>query len=214
MSGEEEGAPEEAGALIESYFGPFFARLEGFVQKLVTEGEERGLIGPRETTRIWSRHIVNSAALVPYLPERGTVVDVGSGAGLPGLVIAIMRPDLQVTLVDAMERRCRWLEEVSEELELSNVRVIHARAEELAGTERFDAVTARAVANLAKLIRLTGALIKPGGALLALKGVRAPEEVQAARAELRKYRLDPVVHEVVSPADGESTYVVECRKPA
>lgn len=198
--------------LVLSLFGPNVVSVQRFADLLSAEGETRGLIGPKEAERLWSRHIVNSAALLPFLPSSGTVIDVGSGAGLPGLVIACARPDLKVFLVEPMERRCEWLEYVKAKLDLTNVTVVRDRAEALGRTIRADVVTARAVAGLGKLIRLTSKLIAPGGALLALKGQRASMEVEEASAELRKYHLSADVHEVVSIMDGETTYVVECRR--
>jgi len=175
------------------------------------EGGLRGLGGPRELPRLWSRHIVNSAAVVPFLPARGSVADVGSGAGFPGIVVALLRPDLDVTLIETMERRTQWLSDVVEELDLDNVTIRRARAEEI--KDRFDVVTARAVANLSKLVRLTAPLLRPGGALLALKGMRAQDEVDDAKYLIKKAKLSvAVVHEVVTPGD-ETTAVVEIRRP-
>lgn len=203
---------EEPNELTKALFGVQFGAVEAFAHMLAEEGELRGLIGPRELDKLWSRHIVNSAALLPFLPKRGSVIDVGSGAGLPGIVLACARPDLEFFLVEPMERRCAWLQEVVEELGLDNVSVVNARAEELGRTLRADVVTARAVAGLDKLIRLTTKLIAPGGQLVALKGRRASEEVEKATKELRKYHLDAKVHEVVSVMDGEATYVVVCQR--
>lgn len=197
---------------VHELFGPTFSAVEFFAQKLYNEGEERGLIGPRELSRIWSRHIVNCAALFPYLPARGSLIDVGSGAGLPGLVIAIARPDLDIYLVEAMEKRCAWLAEVCDELGLDNVEIINARSEDLGRKIRADVVTARAVAGMDKLIRLTSKMIAPRGCLLALKGQRAYEETEKAGHELKRHHLKAQVHEVVSVMDGQTTYVVECRR--
>lgn len=200
--------------MVHSLFRTGFPAVERYAEMLVESGEERGLIGPRENERIWSRHIVNCAALLTFLPERGTVLDIGSGAGLPGIVISCARPDLDVTLVEPMERRCEWLAEVVEELGLDNVEIVCDRAENLRGKLRADAVTARAVASLDKLIRLSSKLIAPNGRLLALKGRRAQDEVANAANELKRYHLTARVHEVVSVLDGESTYVVECLRVA
>lgn len=203
---------EDPGEVVKSLFGTGFSPVEAFAEKLADEGEERGLIGPLETPRIWSRHIVNCAALLAYLPNRGTVIDVGSGAGLPGIVIAAARPDLDVTLIEAMEKRCQWLAEVSDEIGLDNVQIINARSDELGKKVRADVVTARAVAPMDKLIRITSKLIAPGGRLLALKGKRAYEEIDKAKFELKRHHLEATVHEVVSVMDGETTYVVECKR--
>lgn len=196
--------------LVLSTLGPNSAAVRHFAELLTEEGELRGLIGPKESERLWSRHIINCAALLPYLPAQGLVADVGSGAGLPGLVIAASRPDLQVILIEPMERRCEWLQYASDKLDLSNVQVLRARSETLGRTVRADAVTARAVAGLGKLIRLSSNLIAPNGRLLALKGQKAYQEVSEAEAELRKFHLVAEVHEVASLMDGEVTYVVEC----
>lgn len=192
-------------------FGLAFAGAERFAEMLVAEGELRGLVGPRELPRLWTRHIVNSAALAPFLPARGTVADVGSGAGFPGIVVALLRPDLEMTLIESMERRVEWLTYVVRELDLDNVTVHRARAEEV--RDRFDAVTARAVANLTKLVRMTAPLLRQGGGLLALKGAKAEAEVEAAKYVMKKARLEPaIVHDVVTPG-GEVTRIVEVRRP-
>lgn len=206
-----EVVPEEASEEVRELFGLAFSAAEHFAQMLVAEGELRGLLGPRELPRLWSRHLVNSAAVVPFLPARGTVADVGSGAGLPGVVVALLRPDLDVTLIEPMERRVDWLEHVLVELDLDNVTVRRARAEEV--RDRYDAVTARAVANLSKLVRLTSPLLRQGGSLLALKGARAETEVEEARYVIKKAKLEPaVVHEVLTVGE-ELTKVVEVRRP-
>lgn len=192
-------------------FGANQDKIQQFADKLTEEGELRGLIGPKEATRIWSRHIVNSAALLPFLPAEGTVMDIGSGAGLPGIVIAIARPDLPVTLVEPMERRTEWLEQIANELDLANVTVLRGRSQELPGVTA-DVVTARALAALPKLLRITHMLVKPAGKLLALKGQRAYQEVEDARKELRKFGFTAEVEEVVSVLDGEVTYVVDCQR--
>ena len=192
-------------------FGLAFAGAERFAEMLVAEGELRGLVGPRELPRLWTRHIVNSAALAPFLPARGTVADVGSGAGFPGIVVALLRLDLEMTLIESMERRVEWLTYVVRELDLDNVTVHRARAEEV--RDRFDAVTARAVANLTKLVRMTAPLLRQGGRLLALKGAKAEAEVEAAKYVMKKARLETaIVHDVVTPGE-EVTRIVEVRRP-
>lgn len=184
-----------------------------FAEMLAQEGELRGLIGPRELPKLWTRHVLNSAAVAQFLPERGSLADVGSGAGLPGVVLALMRPDLEVHLVEPMQRRVEWLVEVGEELDLDNVTVHQARAEELHGRLRVDAVTARAVAALDKLARFCMPLVGPGGRLLAQKGQRADEEVAKADRVLRKLgAVEVTVHTVDMLEDGEVTRVVEVQK--
>lgn len=165
--------------------GVFHDRLElmtHYAGILAGDGVERGMIGPREVPRLWDRHLLNSGVVVPRLPQDAGVADVGSGAGLPGLVWAIARPDLQVTLVEPLLRRTSFLEEVVDELALTNVRVLRARAEEV--DEQFDVVTARAVAALEKLAKWCMPLVAPGGVLLALKGRTAQDEVQDAKRTL------------------------------
>ena len=201
---------EQPSQEMRELFGVAFSAAEHFADMLVAEGELRGLVGPRELPRLWSRHIVNSTAVVPFLPRRGSVADVGSGAGFPGIVVALMRPDLEVTLIDTMERRVEWLELVVAELDLDNVTIRRARAEEI--KDRYDAVTARAVANRSKLVRLTSGLLRPGGSLLALKGAKAQQEVDDAKYVIKKAKLEPaVIHEVVTPGE-ELTRVVEVRR--
>ena len=162
---------------------------------LATEGVVRGLIGPREAPRLWDRHLVNCALLGELLPPDATVCDIGSGAGLPGIVLAIARPDLQVTLVEPLLRRTTFLEEVVGELGLGHVEVIRGRAEDLHGTRRFAVVTSRAVAPLDRLLAWSMPLVEPEGALVAMKGASAPDEVEAARGTLD--RLGCAVPEIL-----------------
>jgi 16S rRNA (guanine527-N7)-methyltransferase len=193
--------------------GQAFDGAASFASMLGAEGELRGLIGPRELPRLWRRHVVNSAAVAPYLPDSGSLVDVGSGAGLPGIVLALMRPDLQVHLLEPMQRRVAWLTEVSERLELGNVVVHGARAEDMQGELLADAVTARAVAALDKLARWALPLVRLDGVLLAMKGQRAVEEVDKARKTLRTFGVTSVeVHDVDLYDDGDLTRVVEVRR--
>jgi len=194
---------------VRELFGLSWAPMQHFAQMLVEEGELRGLIGPRELPRLWSRHIVNSAAVAPFVDEEATLADVGSGAGFPGIVLAIMRPDLDVHLIEPMERRVAWLTDVVEEVDLDNVTIVQARAEELHGEASFDVVTARAVAALDKLARWSLPLVSAGGRLVALKGQRASEEVENAKYVLRKLGArDTRVEEVQPVPRGEKTTVV------
>ncbi len=180
---------------------------------LADEGELRGLIGPREVPRLWRRHILNSAAVGSLLPASGTVADVGSGAGLPGIVLAIMRPDLEFDLIEPMERRADWLAEVIEALDLDNVTIHQVRAEELHKKRTYDVVTARAVAGMDKLLRFTVPLIGAGGRLLALKGRRVYEEIEDAKYVLKKFRAEVVaVHEIDVLGDGDVTFVAEVQR--
>ncbi|GAA1857544.1 16S rRNA (guanine(527)-N(7))-methyltransferase RsmG [Microbacterium koreense] len=166
-----------------------------FTAALGAHGEERGLIGPLEPARLWTRHILNSAVAAPLFS--GRVADVGSGAGLPGLVLAIARPDAEFTLIEPMERRVTWLREQVTALGLENVTVVRARAEEWREGPVFDAVTARAVSALRTLVPLTAPLVRDGGELNLLKGAGAPGEIEAAQNQLRKHSVTDVRVEMV-----------------
>ncbi|HEX7590266.1 MAG TPA: 16S rRNA (guanine(527)-N(7))-methyltransferase RsmG [Demequinaceae bacterium] len=201
------GDPLAGDPRLAEYFGERLGAVSAFRDALVAEGETRGLIGPREAARLWERHLLNSAAVVPFL-RSGAVIDVGSGAGLPGLVIAAMEPRREVVLIEPMERRATWLEEIALRLGLANVRVIRARAESAAGLVRAPAVTARAVAPLAKLARWCLPLAADGGQLLFLKGRGAADEVASAAGALRSLRLEAEVLEAVSLPGLEATRVI------
>jgi 16S rRNA (guanine527-N7)-methyltransferase len=175
--GEEE--PQAARLL----FGDRIELARRFHDDLVAEGETLGLVGPREIDRLWTRHIVNSALLGPLVTGT-SLADIGSGAGFPGLVIAILRPDVHCVLIEPMERRARWLVDEAEALGLTNVEVIRARAEDVPARVRCDTVTARAVSALKTLIPLSLPLGVPGGQLLFLKGHRVQEEIAAAHKVL------------------------------
>jgi 16S rRNA (guanine527-N7)-methyltransferase len=159
---------------------------ERYATWLADAGVVRGLIGPREVPRLWDRHILNCAVLASALPESATVADVGSGAGLPGLVVAIARPGLQVTLVEPLLRRTNFLEEVVADLELPNVEVVRGRADALHGRRVFDVVTSRAVAPLGRLLEWSMPLVAPAGALVAMKGSSVVDEIQEARPILER----------------------------
>lgn len=162
-----------------------------FTTNLATHGEELGLIGPLELPRLWTRHVLNCAIVAPLL-RPGLVGDVGSGAGLPGLVLAIARPDVNFVLIEPMERRVAWLTSQVQELGLSNVEILRARAEETKREGSFDQVTARAVSALRTLLPLTAPLLKPGGELVLMKGAGAQAEIGAAEKAIRKYKLSSV----------------------
>jgi 16S rRNA (guanine527-N7)-methyltransferase len=176
-------APDSARGVFGSERLPLAER---YAELLAGEAVVRGLIGPREVPRLWDRHLLNCAVLGEVVADGSSVCDLGTGAGLPGVVLAIARPDLRVTLVEPLLRRAGFLEEVVTELGLTRCRVQRARAEELHGVERFDVVTSRAVAPLAKLLGWSMPLVAPRGAMLAMKGGRAQEEVAAAMRELRR----------------------------
>lgn len=181
-----------------------------YVDILTDRGISWGLIGPREADRIWDRHILNSVAMADLIGEGATVIDVGSGAGLPGIPLALLRPDLQVTLLEPLLRRSNFLIQAVEELGLGDrVTVIRARAEDHEG--RYDAVTARAVAPLPRLLDWCLPLIAPGGALLALKGNSAAGEIDQARPILTKRRLEADIVSVRAHPTAEPTQVVRIR---
>ncbi|WP_164990460.1 16S rRNA (guanine(527)-N(7))-methyltransferase RsmG [Agromyces albus] len=179
---------EKEPAAAQAIFGDHLAAGRAFTEALARHGEELGLIGPLELPRLWTRHILNSALVAPLL-RPGRVGDVGSGAGLPGLVLAIMRPDVLFTLIEPMERRVAWLERQAAELQLSNVTVLRARAEESKLFGALDQVTARAVSALRTLIPVTAPLLRPGGELVLMKGAGVDAEISAAQKAIRKYRL-------------------------
>jgi 16S rRNA (guanine527-N7)-methyltransferase len=172
-------------------FGERLSLAEAYARLLTGPGVERGLVGPREPERIWDRHLLNCAALAPLLPGGARVVDVGSGAGLPGLALAIRRPDLHVDLVESLRRRTDFLSEVIAELGLADqVRVVRGRVEDPAVIETVgsaDWVTARAVAPLDRLVAWCLPLLRPGGSLLALKGARAAEELAEHAGAVRRH---------------------------
>jgi 16S rRNA (guanine527-N7)-methyltransferase len=180
-------------------FGDRIDLARRFTQNLAEQGEERGLIGPLELPRLWSRHILNCAIVGPLL-RPGLVGDVGSGAGLPGLVLAIARPDVSFLLIEPMERRVQWLEEQVGALSLKNVSVLRARAEDVRLDAPLDQVTARAVSAFRKLLPLTAPLLRDGGELVLMKGAAAPAEVEAASKEIRKYRVHDI--EVLTLGEG------------
>ncbi|WP_197024683.1 16S rRNA (guanine(527)-N(7))-methyltransferase RsmG [Cellulomonas sp. KRMCY2] len=170
---------------VVTFFGEAHATVARFAALLADQGVLRGLIGPREVVRLWERHLINSASVVPFLPASGTVIDVGSGAGLPGVVLAALRPDLHIVLLDPMERRVAWLIEVVEQLGLTSVEVVRGRAEDMQGTLVADAVTARAVAPMDRLAGWTLPLLRSGGVLLAMKGQTAHQELEDAASAIR-----------------------------
>ncbi|MGC4109848.1 MAG: 16S rRNA (guanine(527)-N(7))-methyltransferase RsmG [Nocardioides sp.] len=162
--------------------------LASYAGFLATAGVERGLIGPREVPRLWDRHLLNCALLAPLIAEGASVADLGSGAGLPGLVLAIVRPDLHVTLVEPMARRVAFLEEACARLGLPDVQIARTRAERWKPDAGYDVVTARALAPLSRLLGWSMPLVGEGGELLAMKGSSAAEEIEAAKTELRRCR--------------------------
>ncbi|MBB5742714.1 16S rRNA (guanine527-N7)-methyltransferase [Microbacterium ginsengiterrae] len=181
-------------AVAAGLFGDRIDVARAFTASLAAQGEERGLIGPLELPRLWTRHVLNSAIAAPLF--HGSAADVGSGAGLPGLVLAIARPDVTWTLIEPMERRVAWLSEQVDELGLDNVTVLRSRAEDVERAQ-FDVVTARAVSALRTLLPFTAPLVRDGGELALLKGKNAELEIDAAAKQLKKYRVADVRVEVL-----------------
>jgi len=205
--------PLDGDPRLPEYFGPAWTAVQGFHDLLVREGELRGLVGPRELARLWERHLLNSAAVVPFLPERGRIVDLGSGAGLPGIVVAALRPEAEVVLLEPMERRTDWLREVVQALGLDNAVVDRARADEAHGRLVADAVTARAVAPMDQLYRWAMPLLAPGGVLVALKGAKAQDELDSAVHVGRKLGVVEATVELAPSLAGlEPTRVVRAVK--
>lgn len=205
-------APDLAGAELaaaQQIFGDRLDLARRYVGHLATSGLERGLIGPREVPRLWSRHVLNCAVIESEFPTGATVADVGSGAGLPGLCLAIARPDLRLTLIEPLERRVVWLDEVVDDLGLANVSVVRGRAEQAVGEVDVDFVTARAVSALSTLLPMTLPLLHGSGALVAIKGRSAAEEVEKAAKTIRKFKgRSAEVHTVGDAVLEEPTTVV------
>jgi 16S rRNA (guanine527-N7)-methyltransferase len=194
--------PENAAAVFGPDLGPGSALFlaSRYAEILATRGLEQGLIGPHEVPRLWDRHLLNCAVVAELIDVTcGTLVDIGSGAGLPGLVLAMLRPEIQVTLLEPMERRARFLTECVAELALANVSVLRGRAEDAA--VRADVATARAVAPLDRLAELAIRVVRPGGTVLAIKGRTAADELKAAAPILRRIGARSV--EVVRAGQGK-----------
>ena len=188
-------------------FGDEYDLAARYVDRLAHEGVEWGLIGPREVIRLWDRHVLNSVALADLIPHGATVADIGSGAGLPGIPLAILRPDLQVALVEPLLRRSTFLTQAVDELGITDrVTVVRARAEDHRGT--YDVVVARALAPLTRLVGWCAPLRAPAGVILALKGASASDEVQAAAKVLASHRLAAQVLTARAHAASEPTTVV------
>jgi 16S rRNA (guanine527-N7)-methyltransferase len=194
-------------AAIGTIFGDHLPLITRYADLLVTDAIVQGVLGPREAERVWQRHILNSAALVVLIPDGAHVVDLGSGAGLPGIPIAIARPDLTVVLLEPMQRRVRFLRQCLSVLDLPGVRVHHGRAQD--GIEPLaDYVVARAIAPLDKLVRLSSGLLADNGVLLALKGESAAGELEALQ---RDSSLDAEL--VTLPASGQPATVIRVVRP-
>lgn len=206
--------------IVRAVFGPQEPVIRAYADILATRGIEWGLMGPRETPRLWERHLFNCAAMMGLLPHGCTVADVGSGAGLPGLVLAIGRPDIRVSLIEPLQRRVNFLDLAVAELDLAErVEVLHGRAEDFDPGVGFDVVTSRAVGALTKLVGWCLPLVREGGTngggeILALKGAGADAEVAKAAKELRKARLTADVLSVRADPRTEPTTVVRLRRTA
>ncbi len=193
MSADEDAVPRETPPVPVEARGVFASRLhlaERYAALLAEDGVLRGLIGPREVPRLWTRHLLNCAVVSDELESGSDVADVGTGAGLPGLVLAIRRPDLRMTLVEPLLRRSTFLTEAVDGLGLENVEVLRARAEDLHGRRDFGVVTSRAVAPLPRLLTWCMPLVRQGGVVLAMKGRSAHRELDDAEAALRRWGVE------------------------
>lgn len=198
-------------AIADRLYRDNYKTIRQYVDILVSRGVDWGLIGPREIGRLWERHILNSIALESLIPEGCRVADVGSGAGLPGIPLAILRPDLEMTLIEPMLRRSNFLTETLDELGLDDrVTVVRGRAED--ADLHVDVVVSRAVAKLATLINWTADLIVESGSLLALKGQSADDEVVKAKKELSKRRLSAEVLLIRADPAADVTRAVRVRR--
>jgi 16S rRNA (guanine527-N7)-methyltransferase len=203
--------PVSRETLIATYFGERSEEISRYAEILATWGIDRGLVGPKEGPRIWDRHIANCIPVTTLIPQEATVLDVGSGAGLPGIVIALARPDLKVTLLEPLQRRVDFLEEVKAALGLDIV-IKRGRADSFKGS--FKVVTARAVAPLPKLATISWHFVAPGGSLLAMKGESATSELEQARIEVPKVFKKVAKAEVheISIGELELARVIELQK--
>lgn len=202
------GPPTALTSVAEQVFGLGLERARVYASWLAGAAITRGLLGPAERPRLWERHLLNAAVLSELVPSASRVLDVGSGAGLPGIALALARPDLDVTLLEPALRRVRFLQECLADLELPNVRVERARAEHCHGRLRADVVTARAVAPLSRLVPVAMPLVAAGGALLAIKGSTAAVEISDARSVLRVYAATACVLECGTGVLPQPTTVV------
>jgi len=177
--------PKEA----QEVYGEYIGQARQYFDLLVRDGDLLGLIGPRELPKLWSRHILNSAVVADLVEDGQLVADVGSGAGFPGIPMAILRPKVRFVLIEPMERRANWLADVVvPTLGLENVKVLRGRAEE-APLRNYDVTTARAVSALPKLLRMLVPLTAPGGLVLAMKGSKAQEEIEESKSLAKKLKL-------------------------
>lgn len=202
----------------EMFFGEHLEKAKKFAKNLIQKSEELGLLGPRELSVLWSRHIINSALLSTkiassYDEAKKVIADIGSGAGFPGIVLAITHPEHTFFFVEPMERRSVWLREQIQELDLHNVSVLRARAEQIHGEYFFDIVTSRAVSSFQNLVKITAPLLKTEGEMMFLKGERAFEEINQAKKEILKHKLINVsVQEILTPYTEEKARIIYAKK--
>ncbi len=201
----EKSGPGLAGAEL---FGEVLPVAQSYADLLTGAGVARGVVGPAEAERIWERHLLNCAVVARLIPARCSLVDLGSGAGLPGIVLAMLLPGAKVTLLEALARRVAFLEECVAELGLPNVQVVRGRAEDLAGELAVDVVCSRAVAPLDKLAGLSVGLARPGGRVVAIKGAAAEAELARARPVLARLGVADARVTQVGSADGSATATV------
>lgn len=194
MSSTPADAPSELGLIPDALAAAYpesVPGLEKYARSLATDGVIRGLIGPREVPRLWERHLANCAVIEQLIPQGASLIDIGSGAGLPGIVLSLVRPDITVTLIDPLLRRTTYLEEITPLLGIADrVTVLRGRAQEFHGKVSGDVVTARAVAALAELVTWSWPMVTPGGSLVAMKGEGAAGEVAEARPTLTALGID------------------------
>jgi 16S rRNA (guanine527-N7)-methyltransferase len=212
IQGSSEFEPEAEPKEAQIVFGDHIDKARKFFDLLVRDGDLLGLIGPRELPKLWTRHILNSAVVAELVPDAKLVADVGSGAGFPGIPMAIMKPKSHFVLIEPMERRSSWLSDVVvPELGLTNVQVLRGRAEE-APLRNYDVVTARAVSALPKLLRMLVPLAVQGGEILALKGSKAQDEIQESQSLVKKLKI--ATFEIVTAGEKvmqEPTTIVRVR---
>ncbi|MGH3300693.1 MAG: 16S rRNA (guanine(527)-N(7))-methyltransferase RsmG [Streptosporangiaceae bacterium] len=208
MTGDDGAAPEagaDVAAEAAAMFGAALQQAEQYAGLLTGIGAERGIVGPGEAARVWDRHVLNCGVIARLIPATCSLVDLGSGAGLPGIVVAMLRPESRVTLLEPMARRAGFLQECVTALGLANVEVVRGRAEEFAGRLAADVVTSRAVAPLEKLAGLSAGLARPGGRVLAMKGSSAAAELARARPVLARLGIGDARLVTVASASGAVT---------
>lgn len=203
-----DAAEQATGTAVAELFGEALPLAEKYADLLTGPGVERGVVGPAEAERIWDRHLLNCAVIARLIPSKCSLIDLGSGAGLPGIVLAMLLPGVKVTLLESLARRAEFLQECVAELGLENAEVLRGRAEDLAGQTLADVVCSRAVAPLDKLAGLSVGLARPGGRVLAIKGAGADAELARARPVLARLGVTDARVSQVGSADGSVTATV------